>query len=148
MIARDAASTARNPLYRAREACRGEEVTGDMVVDELRKIGFAWLLALGDVAFEQPEYLIDPNATKASLRAGYSAKTAAMIGAQNLRKLKVAEKIEKAQTMRAERCEVTGDMVVDELRKIGFAWLLASPFIGTLPEKARYRRLRGSSPST
>ena len=27
----------------------------------------------------------------------------------------------KAQTKRAERLELTGDMVVDELRKIGFA---------------------------
>jgi phage terminase small subunit len=44
-----------------------------------------------------------------------------VIGAQNLRKLKVAEMIEKAQTKRAERLELTGDMVVDELRKIGFA---------------------------
>jgi hypothetical protein len=39
---------------------------------------------------------------------GYSAKTAAVIGAQNLRKLKVAEKIEKAQNKRAERTGFAG----------------------------------------
>ena len=44
-----------------------------------------------------------------------------MIGAQNLRKLKVAEAIEKAQTKRAERVELTADWVIDELRKIAGA---------------------------
>ena len=67
------------------------------------------------------EYLIDPNATKAAIRAGYSAKTARFVGCKNITKANIAEAIEKAQTKRAERCEVTGDMVVDELRKIGFA---------------------------
>src|SRR5271156_756470 len=55
---------------------------------------------------------------QAAIRAGYSAKTAAVIGNQNLRKLKVSEAIEKAQSKRAERFEVTADWVVDELRKI------------------------------
>jgi hypothetical protein len=44
-----------------------------------------------------------------------------VIGAQNLTKLNVAETIEKAQAKRAERAELTGDMVVDELRKIAGA---------------------------
>jgi phage terminase small subunit len=53
-----------------------------------------------------------------------SAKTACEIGRQNLRKLGIAEAIAKAQDKRAERCEVTADWVVDELRKIAGANLL------------------------
>ena len=54
----------------------------------------------------------------ARLRARYSAKTATEIGHQNLRKLQVAERIEKARAKRAERAELTADWVIDELRKI------------------------------
>jgi hypothetical protein len=41
-----------------------------------------------------------------------------VIGHENLIKPNVAAEIEKARTKRAERCEVTADWVVDELRKI------------------------------
>jgi hypothetical protein len=58
------------------------------------------------------------EATQAAIRAGYSAKTAKVIGAQNLTKLNIAAAIEKART---ERAELTGDMVFDELRKIAGA---------------------------
>ena len=67
------------------------------------------------------EYLIDLNAAQAAIRAGYSAKTARVIGHENLRKPDIAAAIEKAKAKRAERTELTSDMVVDELRKIGFA---------------------------
>lgn len=43
------------------------------------------------------EYLIDRNATRAAIRAGYSPKTAYAIGSENLRKLEIAEAI-KAKT--------------------------------------------------
>ena len=67
------------------------------------------------------EYLIDLNAAQAAIRAGYSAKTARVIGHENLTKPDIAAAIEKARAERAERTRLTGDMVVDELRKIGFA---------------------------
>src|SRR5271166_2896559 len=67
------------------------------------------------------EYLIDLNAAQAAIRAGYSAKTARVIGHENLTKPEIAAAIEKAKAKRAERTELTSDMVVDELRKIGFA---------------------------
>lgn len=41
------------------------------------------------------EYLIDLNATQAAIRAGYSEKTAASIGAENLIKPNVSEYIKK-----------------------------------------------------
>jgi phage terminase small subunit len=67
------------------------------------------------------EYLIDLNAAQAAIRAGYSPKTARVIGHETLTKPDIAAAIEKAMAERAERTRLTGDMVVDELRKIGFA---------------------------
>lgn len=67
------------------------------------------------------EYLIDLNATQAAIRAGYSAKTAEVIGHENLRKPKIAEAVEKAMAERAKRTEITADRVLQELAKIGFA---------------------------
>ena len=49
------------------------------------------------------EYLKDRNATQAAIRAGYSAKTANEIGAQNLAKLSVKEAIAKGEAELAER---------------------------------------------
>lgn len=67
------------------------------------------------------QYLVDLNATKAAIRAGYSAKTASRIGPQLLGKPCVREAIEKAQAKRAQRVEVTADRVVAELAKIAFS---------------------------
>jgi phage terminase small subunit len=67
------------------------------------------------------EYLIDFNATQAAIRAGYSKKTAEVQGYENLRKPNIAEAIAAAQAARAERTQITADMVVQELAKIGFA---------------------------
>lgn len=67
------------------------------------------------------EYLVDMNATQAALRAGYSKKTAYRTGADNLRKPQIADAIAKAQAERSERTQVTQDMVIAELAKIGFS---------------------------
>lgn len=67
------------------------------------------------------EYLIDLNATKAAIRAGYSAKTARQIGQQNLSKLDIQEAIAEAMKSREKRTEVSQDKVLRELAKIGFA---------------------------
>lgn len=67
------------------------------------------------------EYLIDLNATQAATRAGYSEKTAAEQGARLLINVKVAEAIAEAQSKRSERTEITQDMVLRELAKIGFS---------------------------
>ncbi len=70
------------------------------------------------------EYLIDLNATQAAIRAGYSKKTAAVIGAENLIKPNVALAIQEAQTKLSERTEITQDAVLKELAKIGFSNML------------------------
>ncbi|MCZ3380401.1 terminase small subunit [Rhizobium sp. AG207R] len=53
------------------------------------------------------EYLIDLNATQASIRAGYSAKTAAEQSSRLLRNVKVAAAISAAQKLRAQRTDIT-----------------------------------------
>lgn len=67
------------------------------------------------------EYLVDLNATQAAIRAGYSQKTAASIGEENLRKPEIAKAVQDAQAARAKRTEITQDMVLRELAKIGFS---------------------------
>ncbi|AQS50736.1 terminase small subunit [Paenalcaligenes hominis] len=67
------------------------------------------------------EYLIDLNATQAAIRAGYSQRTAGQIGEQNLKKLEIKQAIQAAQENRSERTEITQDMVLQELAKIGFS---------------------------
>lgn len=66
------------------------------------------------------EYLIDLNATQAAIRAGYSAKTAASIGEEILRKPEIQEAIQAAMKARSERTEITADRVLKELGRIAF----------------------------
>jgi phage terminase small subunit len=67
------------------------------------------------------EYLIDLNATQAAIRAGYSEKTAGQQGFELLKKPEIQEAIAKAQEARSKRTEITQDMVLQELARIGFA---------------------------
>lgn len=67
------------------------------------------------------EYLVDLNATQAAIRAGYSEGTAHSIGSENLGKPEIAQAIADAQKERSERTQVTQDMVVQELARIGFS---------------------------
>lgn len=67
------------------------------------------------------EYLIDLNATQAAIRAGYSAKTAEQMGYKLVQKSSVQEYLQKRLSERSERTEITQDMVLNELKKVGFA---------------------------
>lgn len=67
------------------------------------------------------EYLVDLNATKAAIRAGYSEKTAEQMGYQLLQKTSVQEAIRQAIAARSARTEITQDMVLRELAAIGFS---------------------------
>lgn len=67
------------------------------------------------------EYLIDFNATRAAIAAGYSKKAAKEIGCENLTKPNIQEAIQKAMKERSERTEITQDMVLKELAKLGFS---------------------------
>lgn len=67
------------------------------------------------------EYLIDLNATQAAIRAGYSEATAKEIGCENLTKPNIAAAVAEAMQKRSERTEITQDMVLRELAKLGFS---------------------------
>lgn len=66
------------------------------------------------------EYLIDLNATQAAIRAGYSEKSAGVIGFETLKKPKVQERIQALQKNIAERNGVTQDRIIKELARIAF----------------------------
>lgn len=61
------------------------------------------------------EYLVDLNATQAAIRAGYSKKTAASIGDENLRKPAIKEALDKAIKKRADKVEITAEKVLRDL---------------------------------
>ena len=67
------------------------------------------------------EYLIDLNATQAAIRAGYSVESAYSQGQRLLKKAEVAAALETAMAARAKRTEITADMVLQELAKLGFS---------------------------
>ena len=67
------------------------------------------------------EYLIDLNATQAAIRAGYSQKTARQIGNRMLTNVDIQAATSKRMGERSNRLEITQDMVLKELVKIGFS---------------------------
>ena len=64
------------------------------------------------------QYLIDLNATQAAIRAGYSKRTAGQIGDENLKKPQIASAIQESMAKRAERTEVTSEMVVQGIVRL------------------------------
>ena len=67
------------------------------------------------------EYLIDLNASQAAIRAGYSHRTAAIIGFENLRKPKIIAALQLRRAELAQQIKVTPESVVAEIAKIAFA---------------------------
>jgi phage terminase small subunit len=66
------------------------------------------------------EYLVDLNATKAAIRAGYSEKTAHVIGCENLKKPNILSAIQDRRDQLAAKAGVTQERVVEEYAKIAF----------------------------
>lgn len=62
------------------------------------------------------EYLIDLNATKAAIRAGYAEKAAQEQGSRLLSNVMVADAIAKAMKARSERTEITQDYVLNVIK--------------------------------
>jgi len=67
------------------------------------------------------EYIIDLNATQAAIRAGYSKNTARIIGSENLTKPDIQQKLAELQAETAKRNEVNVDMIIVELKELGFS---------------------------
>ena len=67
------------------------------------------------------EYLRDFNGKRAAIATGYSEKTAEQQASRLLRNVKVAEAVAKGQAKRAEKLEISADMIAQELRLLGFS---------------------------
>ena len=88
------------------------------------------------------EYLIDLNATRAYKVAYPKVKndeTASAAGARLLRNVKVEDYIQKRMKDREKRTEITQDMVLKELAKIGFADV--TDFV-TIEDKGTYKAVQ------
>lgn len=90
------------------------------------------------------EYLVDLNATQAAIRAGYSPKSAEVEGCRLLKNAKVAQAIAKAQSVRAERLEISADRVAQEYARIAFAQM--SDFVTFGPDGVTVRDLGDLTP--
>tara|TARA_R110000824_G_scaffold188319_1_gene369657 strand:+ start:4155 stop:4583 length:429 start_codon:yes stop_codon:yes gene_type:complete len=64
------------------------------------------------------EYLIDLNGTQAAIRAGYSEKTAAEIGSENLRKPNIAEFIAELKKSRSDETLIDAAWVLMSAKKV------------------------------
>jgi len=64
------------------------------------------------------EYLVDHNATQATIRAGYSAKRADAIGYDLLRKPEIQAAIQEALQKQQARTEITADWTLKEIHKL------------------------------
>jgi phage terminase small subunit len=66
------------------------------------------------------EYIVDLNATKAAIRAGYSHKTASSQGERLLRNVEIQAEIQRLQSERSQRLDITADDVLKDLAAIAF----------------------------
>jgi len=89
------------------------------------------------------EYLIDLNATQAAIRAGYSVKTAQMIGSENLSKPIIQEAVQQALDARADRVEITADNVLKEIATIAFAQINIDDTTIKTPDKLKGLEMLG-----
>lgn len=66
------------------------------------------------------EYLRDYNATQAAIRAGYSERTARVIGCNLLTKVNIAEEISTRRKRMAEEAGATPERVIREYTRLAF----------------------------
>ena len=66
------------------------------------------------------EYLIDLNATQASIRAGYKPSSARQVGTENMSKPSIRACIDQAIAERSKRTGINQDRVIRELARLAF----------------------------
>lgn len=64
------------------------------------------------------EYLVDRNATRAAKAAGYSDKTAYVIGCENLTKPAIKAQIDAAMRGQVNRTQITADKVLRNIERL------------------------------
>ena len=67
------------------------------------------------------EYLVDLNATQASIRAGYSTKTAASIGHENLRKPEISAAVQATVQRHLAKLDLSLERIVQEAARVGIS---------------------------
>jgi phage terminase small subunit len=70
------------------------------------------------------EYVIDHNATRAAIAAGYAPKSAHVTGSRMLKKAKDSGLMAELEERAAKRAEIRKDDVLGELKLLGFANML------------------------
>lgn len=70
------------------------------------------------------EYLVDRNATRAAIAAGYSERTARQVGSRLLTNVDIREAVDGATIQRANRLDLSADKVLIELSRLGFSNML------------------------
>lgn len=73
------------------------------------------------------EYLIDLNGTQSAIRAGYSARTAAVQAADLLTKPNIARAVQSGMDARAERTGITADYVLRGIREVAERCMQRAP---------------------
>lgn len=66
------------------------------------------------------EYLVDGNATRAAIAAGYSQASASVMGSKLLRKGKVAEELGKLRAKLLSKLEINAQRVLEGLAELAF----------------------------
>ncbi len=66
------------------------------------------------------EYLVDGNATRAAIAAGFAVSSADVTGARLLKKSKVAKALALRHARRVDKLEITAERVLGELAKLAF----------------------------
>jgi len=64
------------------------------------------------------EYQLDLNGTQAAIRAGYSARTAAVQAHRMQRKANIRAAIEEGQAAAAKKAEISREWLIEKLKKI------------------------------
>ena len=67
------------------------------------------------------EYLLDYSASAAARRAGYSKRTARVIGFENLTKPAIAAEISRVVEEKKRFADITRERVLEEMRRLAFA---------------------------
>lgn len=94
------------------------------------------------------EYLIDLNATQASIRAGYSEKNADVQGPRLLGNVGIHARIEAAKGERSERTEITQDYVLKSIQEVAERCLQHKPVMIYDREQGGMVQQTGVDPET
>lgn len=71
--------------------------------------------------------MVDMNATKAAIRAGYSQKTSSEMGYENLSKPQIADCIRELRMKQSKRTEIDADYVLTSLKAVADRCMQAEP---------------------